>query len=515
MSTIGAVLAKVATALKEFLVVGLKNKAVDMATDNTHKIIGLLLTGVALIMSIFFLLTTVIALPFVLIGVILNPLNWFGSNITNNSQHSGLVVQGSVNGLIPNNVSQMYVDVVKELNEKTGGQVNVDYLDMLSFDIVYFDGLNPNKDNFKKIKKKHIEELIEYFYDEEIITIEVDQTDNVKKSQTSKFDYCVPMNQKPRSYSIDEYQIQPMYELDFDDTEESNPSNKQGQIWVKYVDSNNVMLRGTDIISVNVGESYTPQPFNITDYRVTNYEVSKPYKISYANQRINVTFTYDEDGKYYCHNYEDVTIYHTYTLQQVKNELKSAYKLDTDKMNLVDEQRAILEFVLSVDLSNSGIGGGNIGDVEFGTGEFIPPVSNTSSWYVTSEFGYRPNVIPHQHAGIDIGSKDAVTPILAIADGKVRIAKLDTSGSYGGGFGYYVVITHETLTGQIESVYAHMLSNLQVMQGQNVAKGDVIGYMGATGNVTGRHLHFEIAVPRHTGGSPYAVNPRQFIDFTK
>ncbi|WP_255955818.1 M23 family metallopeptidase [Streptomyces odontomachi] len=74
------------------------------------------------------------------------------------------------------------------------------------------------------------------------------------------------------------------------------------------------------------------------------------------------------------------------------------------------------------------------------------------------------------------------TPVHAVAEGKVVTA------GWGGAYGNQVVIQHSD--GKY-SQYGHM-SSLKVSAGQNVTEGQEIGLSGATGNVTGPHVHFEI-----------------------
>ena len=77
------------------------------------------------------------------------------------------------------------------------------------------------------------------------------------------------------------------------------------------------------------------------------------------------------------------------------------------------------------------------------------------------------------------------TPIYAAADGTVT--ESDDSG-WGGGYGYHITIRHN---GTYSTRYAHM-SKLSVRVGASVSKGQLIGYMGSTGDSTGNHLHFEV-----------------------
>ena len=97
---------------------------------------------------------------------------------------------------------------------------------------------------------------------------------------------------------------------------------------------------------------------------------------------------------------------------------------------------------------------------------------------ISSNFGYRWGRL---HAGIDIAN-DSGTAVKASRSGLVTFAGWDNS------YGYVVRIDH----GQgYTALYAH-LSAYTVGLGQEVALGQLIGYMGSTGNATGPHLHFEI-----------------------
>lgn len=138
-----------------------------------------------------------------------------------------------------------------------------------------------------------------------------------------------------------------------------------------------------------------------------------------------------------------------------------------------------------------GIGGGEIITPDsdwIGTGIFQWPLPETG--IITSYFGNRVNPItgePDYHTGTDI-SVAAGTPILAAADGVVSIA--NGTDSWGDSYGYYVKLDHGE---GLETLYAHC-SSICVTAGQEVAQGEVIAYVGSTGNSTGNHLHFEVRV---------------------
>ena len=121
-----------------------------------------------------------------------------------------------------------------------------------------------------------------------------------------------------------------------------------------------------------------------------------------------------------------------------------------------------------------------------GTLQWPLPVAGT----ITSQFGYRVDPITGEvssHTGTDIACAEG-TPILAAADGIVTVANgLD---SWGGSYGYYIQIDHGD---GLETLYAHC-SSICVATGQQVQAGQVIGYVGHTGRVTGNHLHLEVRI---------------------
>ena len=101
---------------------------------------------------------------------------------------------------------------------------------------------------------------------------------------------------------------------------------------------------------------------------------------------------------------------------------------------------------------------------------------------ITSPFGGRRN-----HPGIDINGSTG-DPVTAAANGTVVLAGMAPAGY--SGYGNVVMIDHG---GGIATLYAH-LSRVDVTMGQTVAQGEQIGAIGATGEATGPHLHFEVRV---------------------
>ncbi len=113
-----------------------------------------------------------------------------------------------------------------------------------------------------------------------------------------------------------------------------------------------------------------------------------------------------------------------------------------------------------------------------------------------------------RHMGIDIVRTDVTTkgsPFRAAQGGEVIIAKNDGNWNYG--FGNYCVIDHGDGT---QTLYAHA-KTLYVSVGDVVQKGENIGAIGDTGNVTGPHLHFEVRVKKANGD----VSRVQPLDYVK
>ena len=137
---------------------------------------------------------------------------------------------------------------------------------------------------------------------------------------------------------------------------------------------------------------------------------------------------------------------------------------------------------------------------------FICPLKSYSR--ISSEYGWRKNPVTgvnKLHAGTDFAAPGG-TPIYAAASGYVQVA-----GWSSGGYGNYVIIYHGKMSdgNTYSTLYGHMKS-VATSAGKYVKQGELIGYVGSTGNSTGNHLHLEV----WKGGSKAnAVNPRGYIPF--
>ena len=117
---------------------------------------------------------------------------------------------------------------------------------------------------------------------------------------------------------------------------------------------------------------------------------------------------------------------------------------------------------------------------------------------ITSSFGQREDPLNagegEFHTGVDIGVSFG-TAVRAAADGMVESAGLAN------GYGREVILNHGN---GIETLYAH-LSGFAVTAGEQVSKGQVIGYVGLSGRTTGPNLHYEVRIHN----TP--VNPHRFL----
>ncbi|MEV6259160.1 M23 family metallopeptidase [Streptomyces sp. NPDC051784] len=118
----------------------------------------------------------------------------------------------------------------------------------------------------------------------------------------------------------------------------------------------------------------------------------------------------------------------------------------------------------------------------------------TSSYTITSTFGQAGSMWSSgHHTGLDFAAPTG-TPVKAVHGGTVK------SAGWSGSYGYRTVLELDDGT---EVWYCHQ-SSMDVTAGQKVTTGETIGRVGATGNVTGPHLHLEIHTPDGTGIDPMA-----------
>ncbi len=117
--------------------------------------------------------------------------------------------------------------------------------------------------------------------------------------------------------------------------------------------------------------------------------------------------------------------------------------------------------------------------------------------YLSSMFGNRKDPFtgqPDFHPGLDISAPHGA-PIRATADGVVE------SAGFAGNYGNAVVVRHGF---GLSTRYAHM-SRIAARPGMTIKRGDLLGYVGATGRATSAHLHYEILLNGQT------INPLRLL----
>ena len=190
---------------------------------------------------------------------------------------------------------------------------------------------------------------------------------------------------------------------------------------------------------------------------ILNYDVELE---KYYNKAINF-FSNQEENQNVDENVQ--------TMNTEENQVNTQ---ETENIGGANEDKAVEEVQ---NLSQMEIDANNIK----GTYNLIKPLEGT----ITSRFGQRDPTtptVPKNHTGIDIAANTG-TNIIAALDGVVEVSSSE------GDYGKHLKIKKDDLS----LVYAHC-SELLKNQGDTVKQGEVIAKVGATGNATGPHLHFEV-----------------------
>lgn len=144
-------------------------------------------------------------------------------------------------------------------------------------------------------------------------------------------------------------------------------------------------------------------------------------------------------------------------------------------------------------------------DTSFNITNNISPLP-AGSYYISQNYG------TGGHGGTDLASPQG-TEICAVQYGIVaRVQVWNGSTENDQSWGNMVIINHGQTDGvQYYSLYAHMNSTPVVSVGQTVQKGQLLGYVGTSGESTGYHLHIEVW--RGGYSTAYRVNPANYIPF--
>jgi murein DD-endopeptidase MepM/ murein hydrolase activator NlpD len=197
------------------------------------------------------------------------------------------------------------------------------------------------------------------------------------------------------------------------------------------------------------------------------------------------------------------------SLSSLAGEVSSLYGLKADSTFDNDDPAAasmqqfyLLRNTAMNGAASIGIGMGETHDVTIR--DWMRLASAPTLWPVqgriTGSFGERTDPFSGEgafHRGVDISS-DIGTRVLAPADGVVMYADMMN------GYGRAVMVDHGN---GISTLYGH-LSAFGVSQGEQVHRGDTLGYVGQSGRATGPHLHYEVRI----FNTP--VNPHKYLLFT-
>ena len=255
------------------------------------------------------------------------------------------------------------------------------------------------------------------------------------------------------------------YRKDYDDETTTEFANDVKVRSGKFDESK--IMSVNEIIEKAEGKFSIQLATDIVYTREIAYDITTEYDESQPSSYEKVK-TEGENGE------EEVTVRTVY----VDGVQTDAYETDSEVI-----KEAVDEVVVKgSDSSSEGTSSSSTSSSSsYGSGSFIWPVPYTHN--ITSEFGMRWGRL---HGGIDIAAGGVYGQSIVAADsGTVILA-----GNQGDGYGNYVIIDHGN---GYKTLYGHM-SSVAAYTGQQVSQGEVIGYVGSTGNSTGPHLHFEIRV---------------------
>ena len=305
-----------------------------------------------------------------------------------------------------------------------------------------------------------------------------------------------------RSLELLRIQLQQSYQELAETRDRLDDSTKQAQDWVRaaYIGSNSgtesITLAADSITSVYVGLKYLDYLAADTDRAMLEYETLQTQEI---RQQGRIKDDEDEvnqqidDLDLIKADLDALAATQTELAEEVAADLAAlSAKLDSvdeliaefsDELDGLEAEQARVERLIEQEASREGEA----------PGVLVRPVPGA----ITSGFGMRTHPIlgySRMHSGVDM-SAGYGQEIKAGASGRVILA------SVYGGYGNTIIIDHG---GGMTTLYAHQ-SSFAVSYGDQVAAGDVIGYVGSTGLSTGPHLHFEVRIL----GSP--VNPANYL----
>lgn len=226
---------------------------------------------------------------------------------------------------------------------------------------------------------------------------------------------------------------------------------------------------------------------NFVQVQVTRAE-KKMQDVPYKTVKVNTDSLYVGDKRTVTkgvNGIEEVTQLVTYI---------DGVRVSSKEVSRVTVREAVDEKV-QVGTKKNYYNGGSSGPVTNYGGKLLWPTVGANS--VSSYYG--PRTLNGWHGGIDIVRPGGSTgvPVVAADSGTVTLAR------YNGAYGYCVIISHKN---GLSTLYAHMKpGSICVSAGQKVSRGQQVGRIGGSGNVTGPHLHFEVRV------NGTKVNPAPYL----
>lgn len=242
------------------------------------------------------------------------------------------------------------------------------------------------------------------------------------------------------------------------------------------------VVEGDTLWSIGIeNEIPTDHLMNMNNLESETLQIGKVLRIKYPEPLMDIKVVKDITYTEY-HPYETEKIYDkslnqgTYKTQQKGSNGETKVRATVTYVNGSETEREITErTVISEPVNEILRVGTKPKPKTAATGRFGRPISGG---YVSSSFGNRSR---GYHTGIDWALSYG-SPVYASDGGTV------TFSGWNGGYGRMIKINHGN---GYETVYAHC-SKLVAGNGKKVAKGQLIAYVGSTGNSTGPHLHFEI-----------------------
>jgi len=240
--------------------------------------------------------------------------------------------------------------------------------------------------------------------------------------------------------------------------------------------------------------SKTNKKFRFTNMILNQTIVSLLMMIGILSAKyFEMTDVIDWVAKNMSNGYEPIEIVSKIKNSFLKNESNLFLKLTSGEMMSGEVLRNfVMDYSGEQFVSGEAINSGELISAVEGINQMIEDsnfIKNNYDFYlplkgiITSNFGSRESdnpIVSSYHAGLDIAA-DTGTDIHAAHSGKVILAKMYSS------YGNCIMIED----GDLVTVYAHC-SSINVEEGQEINRGDVIAKVGMTGNATGPHLHFEI-----------------------